>query len=729
MGTHAAGEPAASRSFGSSRIGGIVRNLRIGSVVLLVLSAVFFTPSARPQEASDCLTCHSPAVGLKNSQGKDISVNASTHMKGAHGSLHCLDCHAGAAAESHNAKTASASCVTCHADAAKALSASAHAALGNPSDSSTCITCHGIGNVSKAVSSPQLCNPCHAEEVTQYKASIHGRAHDHGNADVPTCASCHGPTHAVVTADDPKSPVNKQHLPDTCGTCHSNTNLATKYMFGEVRPVEAYRASVHGRAIQHGNLSAASCGDCHGTHEILPVTDPKSKIWKQNVASTCGACHKGVYATYSQSIHGQAVAKGALQAATCTDCHSEHRILAPGDPGSPVYMANISQEACPRCHADAQLMADFNMPQDRVPTYEDSYHGLAAHEGRQTVANCASCHGVHNIYPSSDPRSTVNHANLSKTCGQCHADAGRRFAIGPVHGMSSGTPGGRMLGFVKLFYLIVIPITLGLMMLHNVLDWRRKARASLAHYRKTGGQPRLNRSERVQHLFLLVSFIVLVITGFALKFPHSFWAAPFVDWEHGHPVRGWIHRIAGVVLIGASVYHVVYLSMKKSGRRWLKDMIPDLRDAKEAVQTVEFNLGKGESLPRYRRFNYAEKAEYWALVWGTAVMAVTGVLLWLNDWILAHLPHPASILAISTAVHFYEAILATLAILIWHFYAVIFDPEIYPIKWTFLTGRAPEHEVRELGDQPGTQPIATPPAATDSSDDLSGTPMEVNNRL
>jgi formate dehydrogenase gamma subunit len=385
-------------------------------------------------------------------------------------------------------------------------------------------------------------------------------------------------------------------------------------------------------------------------------------------------------------------------------------------------MANISQEACPRCHADAQLMADFNMPQDRVPTYEDSYHGLAAHEGRQTVANCASCHGVHNIYPSSDPRSTVNHANLSKTCGQCHADAGRRFAIGPVHGMSSGTPGGKMLVFVKLFYLVVIPVTLGLMMLHNLVDWRRKARASLAHYRKTGGQPRLNYSERIQHAVLVVSFIVLVITGFALKFPHAFWAVPFVDWEHGHPVRGWIHRIAGVVLIGASVYHVVYLSLKKSGRRWLKDMIPDLRDAKEAVKTVEFNLGRGESLPRYRRFNYAEKAEYWALVWGTAVMAVTGVLLWLNDWILAHLPHPASILAISTAVHFYEAILATLAILIWHFYAVIFDPEIYPIKWTFLTGRAPEHEVRELGDQPGTRPVAPPSAKEDSGDGPSGTP-------
>jgi cytochrome b subunit of formate dehydrogenase len=160
-------------------------------------------------------------------------------------------------------------------------------------------------------------------------------------------------------------------------------------------------------------------------------------------------------------------------------------------------------------------------------------------------------------------------------------------------------------------------------------------------------------------------------------------------------MRGWLHRIAGVVMIGASVYHMVYVSLKKSGRRWLRDMVPDLRDAKDAVQTVEYNLGRRDSLPKYRRFNYAEKAEYWALVWGTAVMALTGVLLWLNGWILAHLPHPASILAISTAIHFYEAILATLAILIWHFYAVIFDPEIYPIKWTFLTGRAPEHEVRE----------------------------------
>jgi formate dehydrogenase gamma subunit len=663
---------------------------------------------ARAQQASDCLLCHGPGTGLKNSQGKSITVNAATHMKGVHASMGCLDCHAGAAAQSHSAKSASASCITCHADSAKEMATGAHAALGNPNDSQTCITCHGTGNVAKEVSGTQFCATCHTAEVRQYAASVHGRARARGNADVPSCQSCHGSAHAALPATDARSPVNKKNLPDTCGSCHSSPQLAAKYMFAEVRPVEAYRQSVHGRAILAGNNNAASCNDCHGSHDILPGSDPRSKIWKQNVAATCGHCHSGVYSTYAQSIHGQAVAKGVLQAATCTDCHSEHRILAPGDPGSSVYMANVSQEACSRCHADTQLMAGFGVPADRVPTYENSYHGLAAHEGQQTVANCASCHGVHNIYPSSDPRSTVNRANLSRTCGQCHTDAGRRFAIGPVHAMPAQTPGGKVLTIVKLFYLIVIPVTLGLMFLHNLIDWWRKAKAALVVYRQHPGQLRLTLNERWQHVALMISFTVLVITGFALKYPQSFWAAPIVRWEHGIPIRGWVHRIAGVALIGTCMYHAVYVLVRKRGRVWVRDMVPGLRDVKDAVATVEHNLGRSGPAPRYARFNYAEKAEYWALVWGTMVMAITGIALWFNDWILAHLPHPAAILAISTAIHFYEAILATFAILIWHFYAVLLDPDIYPVKWTALTGYAPEHEVRDVPEDDAGEPHGQP---------------------
>jgi formate dehydrogenase gamma subunit len=219
---------------------------------------------------------------------------------------------------------------------------------------------------------------------------------------------------------------------------------------------------------------------------------------------------------------------------------------------------------------------------------------------------------------------------------------------------------------------------------------------------------------------LLTSFLTLVVTGFALKYPHAFWAAPIVQWERHFPLRGWLHRIAGVILIGASIYHVLYMFAKRDGRRWFKAMLPRVRDVQEAVHTVGYNIGYRSAPPRYARFNYAEKAEYWALVYGTLVMAVTGILLWSHNWVLAHLPYPMSVLDVTTAVHFYEAILATFAILIWHFYFVIFDPDVYPIKWTALTGRAPEHEVREEEEEPAP-PAPKAPTPLESASDTGPT--------
>ena len=661
--------------------------------------------------AENCLSCHGPGTGLKNSKGQPITVNPAALAHSVHAGFQCVDCHAGAAQFPHTAKTASASCQTCHSDVPQVLKTSAHAMLGDPNDAQACTSCHGAHDVVKpSTLGTQFCAPCHSTEVSQYEKSIHGRAHARGNRDVATCQSCHGAAHQVLTADSPASPVNKVHLADTCGSCHSNPRLVAKYYFAVAFPVAAYKAGVHGRAIEHGNLKAASCSDCHGVHDILPTDDPHSTIWKQNVAATCGKCHADVYDVYRGSVHGQAAAAGVLQAATCTDCHGEHRILAPGNPQSPVYVANVSQDTCSRCHGNTELMASFNMPLNRVPTYEDSYHGLASREGRQTVANCASCHGVHNIYRPSDPRSTVNKANLGKTCGKCHPDAGQRFAIGPVHVLPTTTAGGRVLGVVKAFYLFAIPVILGFMFFHNLLDWGRKARRTLAQNRAGHGQVRMTPNERAQHFLLLGSFMMLVITGFALKYPGAFWAAPIVRWEGGLPLRAILHRICGVILIGASIYHIVYLIKSREGRRWFKEMLPKVRDVREAVETVGYNAGYRKNLPRYARFNYIEKAEYWALVWGTVVMAITGILLWSHNWILAHLPFPMSFLDVTTAIHFYEAILATFAILIWHFYWVMFDPDVYPLKWTFLTGRSPEHEVREEAKEVPSPPTVAPKA-------------------
>jgi len=642
----------------------------------------------------DCLSCHGPSTGLTNSQGKPITVKGAALARTVHKDLRCLDCHAGAAKLPHTGKSASASCLTCHGEVAGELAASAHSALGNPASSATCMTCHGSGHEigGPAAHGTTLCVACHAEEVKEFASSIHGRARGQGDSNAPSCADCHGATHKVVEGSAANSPVSSRNLAFTCGRCHSDPKLAQKYLFAATRPVEAYEASVHARAIREGK-NAAACNDCHGTHAILPPSDPRSPISKRNVGSTCGHCHQQEFTQYKDSIHGRAVAAGVTAAPTCTDCHGEHNILAPGNPQSPVYVTNIATATCSRCHGDTRLEARFHLPLDRVTSYESSYHGLAAKAGSQTVANCASCHGVHDILPSSDPRSSIAKANLAATCGKCHPDAGKTFALGPVHVISTAAAANPWLRYVRWFYLFTIPATLAFMIFHNLLDWLRKLRRHIAKYHSSASPLRLTLNECIQHGILLVSFLLLVITGFALKFPGSSWAAPIVRWEKDFPLRGLVHRIAGVMLIAAGFYHLIYLFFTVQGRKALLAMLPKVRDAREAVQTVGYNLGYRRELPLYGRFNYAEKLEYWALVWGTIVMGITGILLWAHNYVLRYLSN--SWLDVVTAIHYYEAILATLAVVVWHFYAVIFDPEVYPLKWTLINGRAPEHEVRE----------------------------------
>ncbi len=644
--------------------------------------------------ADDCLSCHAPSSGLTNSQGKPITVKGDSLAHSVHKDLHCLDCHAGAAKQPHTAKTASASCLTCHGEVTAVLGAGAHAALGKPDSPDTCMACHGNAHeiVDPATRGAAFCAACHTDEVKEFASSIHGHAREQGDTNAPSCQNCHGATHSVIEASAVDSPVNSKNLPSTCGRCHSDPKLAQKYLFAGTRPVEAYESSIHARAVREGK-KAAVCNDCHGTHAILPPSDPHSPISKRNVASTCGKCHAKEFGQYQASIHGRAVNAGVAAAPTCTDCHGEHNILAPGDPQSPVFVTNVATATCSRCHGDTRLEAQFNLPLDRVTSYENSYHGLAAKAGSQTVANCASCHGVHDILPSSDPRSSTAKANLAATCGKCHPDAGKTFALGPVHVIPSAAAGNPWLRYVRLFYLFTIPVTLGFMVFHNFLDWLRKLRRHIAKFHSSEATLRLSLNERVQHGILLASFILLVITGFALKFPASFWAAPIVRWEKDFPLRGLVHRIAGVVLIAGAFYHLIYLFFTVEGRKALLEMLPKFRDAREAVATVGYNLGYRRELPLYKKFNYAEKLEYWALVWGTVVMGVTGILLWAHDYVLRYLSN--SWLDVLTAIHYYEAILATLAIVIWHFYAVIFDPDVYPLKWTLINGRAPLHEVRE----------------------------------
>ena len=117
----------------------------------------------------------------------------------------------------------------------------------------------------------------------------------------------------------------------------------------------------------------------------------------------------------------------------------------------------------------------------------------------------------------------------------------------------------------------------------------------------------------------------------------------------------------------------------------LLDMLPELKDATDIVDVVAYNLGFSRRKPQFKRFNYAEKMEYWALVWGTFVMAATGLTIWFK--LLSTEAVPRWVVEVAITVHFYEAILATLAIIVWHFYQVILDPDTYPVNFAFLDGK------------------------------------------
>ncbi len=626
---------------------------------LIIFLTLLVTAAPAPAEeeltSEACLACHG-TEGFSGPNGQPLFINGDAFNASVHGTLSCTACHADATTLSH--------------EPLKKV---------------------GI----------EACATCHEDTVAEYRKSVHGKSRLKGNGEAATCTSCHGNIHTVTPHTEPTSAAHWSKMAETCARCHANVEMAKKFQIPVVQPAEAYLQSAHAHAVAKGN-HAAVCSDCHGSHNILRNTDPRTAILRANVPETCGKCHAEILTAYRESVHGEALARGASDTPVCTDCHGEHRILSPAEPSSPVSATKVAKETCGRCHASERLSEKYGFDSKKVTAFQDSYHGLAARAGRATVANCSSCHGVHDIRRSSDPKSSINAANLAATCGKCHPSAGARFTIGSVHG-SSNAVGTWAASWVRWIYLWLIALTIGGMFAHNALDFSRKVRRQ-----RTGpppippGQPeRMVRPLRWQHGLTMMSFGVLVYTGFALKFPESWWARPLLVFETELGLRGLIHRVAAVIMIVALMWHVGQVCVSRRLRTCIVfGMLPSLHDAKVLFGTLAYYLRLRRTPPHSgKTFNYAEKAEYLAFMWGSVVMAVTGFALWFSNQTLQYLP--GWVPDVATAVHFYEAILASLAILVWHFYWVIFDPDVYPMDWTWWDGHPPNQRVLErLPEEP-----------------------------
>jgi len=580
-----------------------------------------------------------------------------------------------AASVTANAQLSNADCLACHDKVdAKQFAGSVHGPLG-------CTDCHaGLSGPGPHDPAPKPvdCGSCHPDSVASWNDSLHAKAVKSGSARGAKCADCHGSPHAILPSSDPKSMTAHSAIPMTCARCHAQ-KFAMEKAGLSTQSATSYQDSVHGRAIAHDGASkAAVCTDCHDHHAVRPANDPLSGIFKFNVARTCGKCHAAIAAQYVDSVHGKSLARGNWNAPVCTDCHGVHTISKSAD------QERGPRASCARCHDGVRLTQEFGVPASRVQSYESSYHGMARRMGSTVAADCASCHGAHDIRRSADPRSAVHIRNLPKTCGKCHAGAAANFARGKIHivaGDVSDAP-SRAVTWIRLIYIVLIVLTIGGMALHNILIWVRKARKA----RKASGRTivRMNLNQRVQHIVLVASFTVLVISGFALAWPDSLLARCFGTSEE---LRRLVHRIAAVVMIVLGLYHLGYMFLTREGRKGLRDLWFRFSDARDLADVLR------DRHPQSGRFTYAEKAEYWAGLWGTMVMAVTGLVIWyavgVAQWI------PRWWVDIATTIHFYEAILATLAIIIWHFYHVIFDPDVYPMNWAWYDGKMSEHQFKE----------------------------------
>lgn len=703
-------------SFGVSRRGPYAR-LFAGVTFALVLSV---SAEAKPRPPADthvidkvCQDCHDKPA-LKRHDGGSATVDSDAVARSLHGRAHvgCVSCHADliaapAAHASRRSGVQPAACLPCHDEAPQAHVF--HPQMVPKPDKIACQDCHG-GHAIVGAKDPSFkfaragqsaaCGTCHEAMRDDLAQSPHGKALAQGSADAPDCLTCHALPLLTPPAGVSAIAI-KQNQAKVCLSCHLDKPSVRSRLSPAAGFIASYEQSVHGRALAAGHEKAPSCSNCHGSHAISKGRDPASQVSRSNIAETCAECHEEQAKAFKGSIHAAALTKGSEDAPTCTSCHGEHDILEHNDPRAAVAPANVSEKICAPCHSSVKLAKKYGIRGDRAETFERSYHGLAMKGGDIEVANCASCHGVHDILPSSDPRSRVNKANLAATCGKCHPGANENFTTSPIH-VSLERGNEPALYWLSTLYLLFVVSVVGSMSLHNLLDFAKRARRHFA-YREGEGPltatphrlyVRMTGHERLQHSALIVSFTALVFTGFMLRYPDAWWVA-WVRSAHARVFqwRGVVHRAAGVLLLASAVWHLAYVAFTSRGRAFFRDILPQRKDLHDAWGFLRYNLGLASTRPPLDRFSYAEKLEYWALVWGTVIMATTGLMMWFdNSAMRLFTKHGYDV---ARVIHFFEAWLATLSIVVWHFYFVIFNPDAYPMTLSWLTGKLTEQEMAE----------------------------------
>ena len=344
---------------------------------------------------------------------------------------------------------------------------------------SNCLMCHSDPQFTGVFENRQEISLFVSQD--HYGRSVHGKkglqcvachpnisGYPHNETKQVTCMECHDEQggnmqtkFVAMRVDLPYADQRAMSLPinEYCRPCHE-------------KEFDSTIDSAHVKVLNSGNTQAPVCMDCHGSHEMTPPDEPRSKI-----SQTCAVCHEAVYSSYKSSVHGAALENESNpDVPSCIDCHGVHNVRGPRDPS----FRGDSIVICGKCHNNASLMEKYGVSTAVFNTYLDDFHGRTVNLFREkgglssNKAVCFDCHGIHNIRRVDDPLSSVYPTNLQKTCQQCHEEASIRF---PQAWLSHYTPSWEktpLLYAVNLAYKLLIPATLGGFAIYIGLDARKR---------------------------------------------------------------------------------------------------------------------------------------------------------------------------------------------------------------------------------------------------------------
>lgn len=527
------------------------------------------------------------------------------------------------------------------------------------------------------------CMTCHSDETatgkfadgsevsiyidqTSYKQSAHG--------DKMSCTKCHP---YVDISDHPNRELGNRHaytvdLSKSCTECHGQDMKQDVHSFG----------------------NAAACADCHNPHYVVSFASSRPEV-----ARTCAKCHKATFEKYAHSVHGNAMMREQNpDVPGCSDCHPAHATKKASD--MTFHLSSV--DICAKCHGDAEKMKRYGVSSDVTQTYFEDFHGVSVAYQRKEgkvesfKPTCIECHGAHEIGKLDAANSIKIKGNLAKVCARCHPGATPQFSNAWLSHYVPSPSKAPLVYFVKLFYWVFIPfmivgllIQIALDLIHVVIS-RNGSGESLD---SSPMVPRFSLLQRFEHFSVMVVFVVLAVTGIPQKFHESAWAEWLIMNLGGIETVRAIHRAAGIafaaIAFGALFYDVVRLL----GGKIMAAMVPTAKDFRDAILEIRYFLGLSMERPKFDRYDYRQKFEYWGLLFGGMVMVATGFVLYFPMTFASLLP--GELIPVAKVAHSNEAMLALLVVITWHLYCAHLKPEYFPFDGSIFTGKISSKRMQE----------------------------------